>query len=1002
MLSGSTLVVAPMAPSILPAAQTASVTSPRVSSSLSKIYQQYLSYTHTTAYKHGKPFVPAVGTSIPLKGNKVGVIAHAAAGKFNSTVSALRAMGMTVKSSSAQYGDIAGFLPPSAIAKAGRLAGLLSLTPMIRPIVNTSGTVPNQADTTMNVQLARSLYGLDGSGVKIGVISDSVAVADPTGFTADEQDGELPPNVEIVRNSSGVLQDGQDSSTDTDEGRAMLELIHDLAPRSPLAFATGDSDVVNMTNNIRLLLSAGCKVIVDDLGYQYEPMFQDGLISQAINDVYAAGATYVSAVGNDGMGGYERTTQFVTGPLTLPDGGNASGTFVNFAPAPAPADTQLQFNDSEFGDLVFQWDNPWDGNTGVVSADMDIFLYKLNTSTQKYQFFASSADNNSNSSGTGQPMETIFGVLPGTYRLLVRLNQSAQTPTMFGLVLSNGQGTGISNFDYPGQIGSAYGHSAGANTISVGAVNASGTLTTNEAFSSSGPVTYLFDANGNRLASPLTLNKPDVSGVDHVTTSFFGDPGGPNGTFFFNGTSAAAPNVAAVAALIYQYEPWAREPQILAAMESTASPLNGAALGAWDPQGGYGLVNGAKALSTLDITPPVAQVAPILTSAGAPDSAVISFSEAVFGLTLSDLTLTLKCGPNLLTADQTLSVSEDHSTYTIGNLSGLTSDAGTYALSVHADSNVTDYNGRNVLASGASASWNSDGSAAVLARYTFYNDSAFDNSDPNANLADDGAIAIDKTALLPGQTADFVNYTSYINGINGIMIDVARLPAGYTPQPSDFAFMMGNSSDPTTWIGAPAPSGMTLLAGAGVGGSDRIDIVWDNQAIMNQWLQVTMLASVQTGLDAPDVFYFGNAVGDTGNSATDATVSVNDVLGARGRQSINSVFIYNRWDFNRNGVIDNADVLAARGNQNSATTALQLIAAPPPPPPATIKPGITTAPVIAITTGASGTRPLRRTPHRPAHYPPARRGHNAASRNAAAQFPLALLFGDVVINKWIR
>src|SRR5690348_13196766 len=112
MLSGSTAAIGPMVPSILPASQTASVTSPRVASSLGSVYQHYLSYTHTAAYKHGKPFVPAVGTSIPLKGNKIGVIAHAAAGKFSSTLSALRGLGMVVKSSSAQYGDIAGFLPP--------------------------------------------------------------------------------------------------------------------------------------------------------------------------------------------------------------------------------------------------------------------------------------------------------------------------------------------------------------------------------------------------------------------------------------------------------------------------------------------------------------------------------------------------------------------------------------------------------------------------------------------------------------------------------------------------------------------------------------------------------------------------------------------------------------------------------------------------------------------------------------------------------------------------
>ena len=45
----------------------------------------------------------------------------------------------------------------------------------------------------------------------------------------------------------------------------------------------------------------------------------------------------------------------------------------------------------------------------------------------------------------------------------------------------------------------------------------------------------------------------------------------------------------------------------------------------------------------------------------------------------------------------------------------------------------------------------------------------------------------------------------------------------------------------------------------------RVEIIWADGAIENEWVQVTVLADADTGLAAPDVFYFGNAIGDSGN-----------------------------------------------------------------------------------------------------------------------------------------
>ena len=219
--------------------------------------------------------------------------------------------------------------------------------------------------------------------------------------------------------------------------------------------------------------------------------------------------------------------------------------------------------------------------------------------------------------------------------------------------------------------------------------------------------------------------------------------------------------------------------------------------------------------------------------------------------------------------------------------------------------------------------------ASVVGRQIFYNNSSFDGGDPAANTADTGAIAADKQALLPGQSATFVNYTSYSRGINGIMIDVSNLENPAALNASDFTFLVGNSNDPSTWTVAPAPSSISVRIGEGVGGADRITLLWSDNAIQNEWLQVTMLASDHTGLTSPDVFYFGNAIGESGNSPTDAAVTAADALAARGRISAStSVAIDNHWDYNRDGLITSADMQAAQQHYTAGDAVLILFAAP--------------------------------------------------------------------------
>ncbi len=219
-------------------------------------------------------------------------------------------------------------------------------------------------------------------------------------------------------------------------------------------------------------------------------------------------------------------------------------------------------------------------------------------------------------------------------------------------------------------------------------------------------------------------------------------------------------------------------------------------------------------------------------------------------------------------------------------------------------------------------------SVSVVGESLFYNNSSFDGNNTSTGAADDAAIATDKHALLPGGAASFANYSSYSRGINGLMIDVSGLPTT-TLTAADFTFTVGNSNNPGSWSAAPAPTSITVRLGAGVGGSDRVEITWADGAIKNEWLQVTVGATTDTGLAAPFTFYFGNAVGESGNSATDAVVDATDAQVV----AANPASITNVYDYNRDGVVNSQDATIATSNATTPATALQLISPPTPPPP---------------------------------------------------------------------
>ena len=222
-----------------------------------------------------------------------------------------------------------------------------------------------------------------------------------------------------------------------------------------------------------------------------------------------------------------------------------------------------------------------------------------------------------------------------------------------------------------------------------------------------------------------------------------------------------------------------------------------------------------------------------------------------------------------------------------------------------------------------------DATPAVAGEHIFYNNSAWDGNDAAANAADDAAIADNKHALRPDDTATFSNYTSYSKGINGIMVDImaSAEPVGL----EDFSFKVGNDSNPGSWLPGPEPVSISIREGVGISGSDRVTILWADNAIQNQWLQVTVLVSPQSGLDEPYIFSFGNAIGETGDSATDAQVTPADELEVRGNATaltVSPASIQRATDFNRDKKVGPTDAVITRNNSTDPNTALALVTAP--------------------------------------------------------------------------
>ncbi len=576
-----------------------------------------------------------------------------------ASLEALRGAGGRIVTVSRRYQTVTVAAAPASLHALAAVPRVRGVTEILAPIVYGAGRAASASPTTceggsavsegvgqMHVGEARQEFGVNGSGVTVGALSDSFNTATKavtgnqpiaTHAAEDEASGDLPGGANPCSGQQTpvrVLEDhasGSGEEESTDEGRAMLQTVHDVAPNASLAFATAFPSEEAFARNIERLAKpvaeggAGAGVIADDVAYFEEPFFQEGPVSVAINRVTADGVEYFTAAGNDNLFdamGHEIASW--EAPEFL-DSGSCPAALAAVTEAGTPTHC-MQFGSSPaentFGITVekgatltvdLQWAEPWYG----VHTDLDVFLLNEGKPIEEEGKVVGSHGNNIE---TQKPVEAFQWENKTNSNQEVQLainhcfgkpcNEEASStlaPRLKLALLENGGG--VLETQYPTSSGTdtvgptIFGHSGSAGAITVGAERFDDNSAP-EDYSSRGPVTHYFGpVSGTTPAPELhpaeAIAKPDVVATDCGVTTFFASF--EEGVWRYCGTSAAAPHAAGVAALMLQSNPSLTVAQARSALAATSQPV-----GTFGPNAiGAGLVDAFGAVARVALPPTI-------------------------------------------------------------------------------------------------------------------------------------------------------------------------------------------------------------------------------------------------------------------------------------------------------------------------------------------------------------------------------------------------------------
>jgi subtilisin family serine protease len=469
---------------------------------------------------------------------------------------------------------VTGRVPVSALSDVATTSGLKFIKPVLA--VTRAGLTATQGDRSIRADLARAQFGVDGTAIRLGVLSDSFdcapeALAPGQNFTRAGQDvvnGDLPMGVRVLED----LHTTPDSEC-TDEGRAMSQIIHDVAPGALLSFQTAFMSEEDFAAGIIALANDGAKIIVDDVGYFDEPMFEDGVVADAVDQVVARGVAYFSAAGNEARQSYESKFR-ASGRKGI------SGIRHNFDPGPGVHDLQRMVAPAGTTTLLaVNWDQPSLSANGVhgSQSDVDAIFYNMDgtpvppCTDDPAQLLCQEPGVASNIGADAVELPVIVNLSKQDLQVQLGIELvSGPAPGLIKYVWYDLGAASLSVEEFDTASSTVVGHPNAAGAEAVGAAAWYQTQAWGspfrpqcvpaclDSFSSAGGTPILFDKSGHRLPSPQIRLKPGITGPDGGNTSFlffnlgFDVPGSTEDDAFpnFFGTSASAPHVAAVGALL--------------------------------------------------------------------------------------------------------------------------------------------------------------------------------------------------------------------------------------------------------------------------------------------------------------------------------------------------------------------------------------------------------------------------------------------------------------------
>ena len=499
---------------------------------------------------------------------------HATAAVSKAQLGQLAALGVDVRSSSADFAAVPGAtlptaglvhaaVPAGALDRVAALPWIAAVRPVTRPQTD-AGPVTSEGVRLHRADVAQRL-GLTGRGQRVGAMSDGV-----TSLAESVAKGELPADVQVLDPGDG------------DEGTGMLEIVHDSAPGAKLLFSGTGETLEDHVGGLRALAAAGSTLITEDLAFDDEPAFQQGLAASTAEALARGGVFFSSSAGNLGARHTPRVSAVGTGrtPDDLP-----AASITGCPTVPTNAVAVAGGTDDTFDLLLgarglllatLQWSEPraiypTPGRGGFT----DLNLYVLDQAGHCLGY-----SNAVQGNGVGDTIEQILldgSAFTATTRLKLVVDVAGTSTATAPPVLDLRWRTAVAGslaVDTPSRAGSLnpdsnYLYAA----TSAGAADAGQSTDPKtvplETFSAGGPVqvgsttTCRGGAAGpcTGVAGPRfrTAVAPTWTAADGVSISGSGGfpdpsvcPATTNGVCRFFGTSAAAPSAAGVAAVVRQ------------------------------------------------------------------------------------------------------------------------------------------------------------------------------------------------------------------------------------------------------------------------------------------------------------------------------------------------------------------------------------------------------------------------------------------------------------------